>query len=241
MLVGTVSDDQMKSNVIENMKLAREWLIEKEPHDGVALICGAGPSLLDTLPDIKAKKGTIFASNSAAGFLHNHGIEPDYQVLLDAHIRTLDEIGPAKNHLLASTVSPIAFERLPKAILWHPSTLWIDDFVPENRDFTFIGGGITVTNSSICIAYTLGFREIHCYGMDSSHRETTHATEQPDIESLMLMSVEVESLGKTYKTTYDLKQQVLVFNELYKLLMEAECKVIVHGSGLLPDLYTSTT
>lgn len=241
MLVPTVCVDDMKKNVIENSKLDREWLTERPLHDGTALVCGAGPSLLDTLDDIRELKksgAVIFSCNSAAKFLNDHGIESDYQVILDSHHSTINEVGPAKKHLLASLVHPSLFDHLPNAILWHPVTAWIEDCIGK-REFTGIGGGITVSNSAICIAYTLGFKHIHSFGMDSSHRETTHATPQPPLEGQWI--IDIESKGKVYKTTFDFKAQVLVFEQLYKLLIDEGRTVTVHGSGLLPDLYTSIT
>lgn len=235
-LVTPVDDEGMKANVIENQKLDIPWVKECPAHDGVAIICGAGPSLADTIEEIRQIKGDIFASNSANGYLIDRGVPVEYQVMLDPYPVRDGDCYAAKTHLLASIVDPRMFTLAKSPVLWHPSIEWMDALIkPDAPEFCYIGGGITVSNSAVCLAYTMGYRKFHIFGMDSSHREEkTHVEDVFELESF---SVLITEGGKDYRTTYDMKQQVVVFLQLHKLLTAAGCDITVHGSGLLPDLF----
>jgi hypothetical protein len=238
-MAGTVTIEETKANVRANLPLDVPWLDESPAHDGVAIICGAGPSLGDTVEQVRQQQeagGKIFASNSACAYLISQWMAVDYQSILDPHPSMADDMAEAGCHLIASFADPSLFKISRNPVLWHPLTDWIEDLIPEGRsNFTFIGGGITVTNSSLCLAYTMGYREFHVHGMDSSHREgRRHVADCTELDGL---AVVVEENGKTYATTYDMKQQVVVFREIRKQLINAGCVVKVYGSGLLPDMF----
>lgn len=235
-LVPGVTVEVMKENAEINQKWQIPWVDTCEPHDGAAIICGAGPSLADTLDELRSLKGDIFASNSAAGYLMDQGFEVEYQTMLDPHPMLSLDFAPAKKHLLASIVDTNLFCMAQNPILWHPNTSWIDECIkPDCPPFTFIGGGVTVSNSAMCIAYTMGYREFHVFGMDSSHRDDkSHVRE---VQSLEPLACTVTENGTDYKTSFDMKAQAVVFMEIHKLLTDAGCSVKVYGSGLLPDMY----
>jgi hypothetical protein len=235
-LVSPLDPDDMLGNARINSRLPLEWIDKEIPaHDGVAVICGKAPSLRDTLPLLKAtKNATIFACNSAAKFLASEGVVPDWQVILDSSRNTVNELGPAKRHLLASVVDPELVRKAVSPVLWHPLIPGIEEALSA-RPFVGIGGGITVSNSVLCLAYTLGFRRIEVHGMDSSFRKGDIYAFKSDIPDEPLR-VEVEFGGRFYESSVDMKQQVQVFMKLAKMLKDAGCEVIVHGSGLLPDV-----
>lgn len=243
-LASPVPDSVMQDNVRANSVLDVPWLAESPPHDGIALVCGAGPSLADDIEDIRAKVAAgakIFASNSAAPYLNKCNIPVAYQVVLDPHPVVADELGDAEEYLLASIIDPFIFSKYGNVTLWHPANEWIDDIIPRtDKNFCHIGGGVTVSNSSLCLAYTMGYRNIHVYGMDSSYRDdVTHVAPLPQVSQSIIIT-DVVSNGKVYRTSFDMKQQAIVFKELHALLVAEGCKVIVHGSGLLPDLFKSS-
>lgn len=237
-LVGAQNTDVIREHIRQNSKLDLEWVEEAPEKSASALICGAAPSLADCIEDIRQKKesgAVIYACNSAALVLKRNGIESDYQVILDPDTRE-NEVWEAREYLFASVVPPVLFDRHPDAKLWHPLMDGIEELIPAHRTFCGIGGGITVSNFALCLSYTMGHREIHCYGMDSSFREgKTHAAE--NIRTDGALHVEVEHNGRIYKTSFDMKQQVVVFLALANLLEEAGAVVRVHGSGLLPDAW----
>lgn len=242
-LICNTDDEQLYSNVrVNSHSHSKNWVKVEEAHDGIAVLCGSGPSLADTLEEVRewAKKGAkIFAMNGAANFLAVNDIWPDYQCIIDARIETADLLGPAKEHLFASQVHPECFRRVPNARLWHLQIGGIEDHFPEYDDaYALIGGAASVGNTATCLAYTLGFREIHCYGYDSCHREGKgHAFRQKMNDGDPCAVIEFG--GKTYVASLTMKLQAEKFQETALALKRAGCKLFVHGSGLLPDMYNT--
>lgn len=239
-LICNTSDKQIFNNIRRNSRLKKEWVKLEKEHDGIAILCGSGPSLADTLDEIKEKKkagGKIFAMNGAALFLAENGIFPDYQVIIDARPQTADLIGPAREHLFASQVDPLCFERVPSARLWHLQVGGIEALFPEyNADYCLIGGAASVGNTATCLAYAMGYRNLQIYGYDSSHRDDMgHAFRQPMNDGDPCAIVEFN--GKQYTASLTMKLQAEKFQETASALKAAGCHIEVHGSGLLPDIF----
>lgn len=236
------SDEQINENVRANSRLNVPWIKQIPKHDGVALLCGGGPSLADSLQDIRnriAEGGTVFALNGAASFLASRGIMPDAQVILDARPETAQLIGPAKRHLFASQAHPSLFAQVPTAELWQLQIEGIDDLLPDDAPHcTLIGGAASVGNTATCLAFALGFRDLHCFGYDSSFRDDKgHAYSQPMNDGDPCAMVPWR--GKHYRVSLTMKLQAEKFQSTARVLKEAGAKVFVHGSGLLPDIYNA--
>lgn len=244
-MVCNTSDEQLARNVYANSRLDRRWQKAIPAHDGVAIMCGSGPSLGESLDEIRTLYAEgllrIFAMNGAARFLNDHLLFPDYQIIVDPRPETAQLIGPACNHLLASQCDPSLFAALPDAILWHQEIGGIDDHLPDtDRGYTLIGGAGSVGNSALCLAYAMGFREAHLFGYDSCHRgEEGHAFAQPMNAGDPLTYVRFR--GKDYLTSLTMKLQAERFiGTTAPALRDAGMRITVHGDGLLPDMYNAT-
>lgn len=245
-LLPPISGDKYKSNLEKNIVLDIPWLDESPVNDRPAVVCGAAPSMrkyTDTIKEISTK-GAVFACNSAAKYLIDHGIEVDFQPMLDPHPIMIESMhSGAKSHLLASYVDPALFKVANNPVIWHPCEEWVEERLKdEQRSFTYIGVGISVAISTLCIAYTMGHREIHVFGMDSCFEgDAFYANGKGAVTGETApLYVDVEFNGKTYKTTYDMKQQVLVFVEIAKLLLKHGVQLKVYGDGLLQDVWRSS-
>lgn len=242
-VICNTSDDEIYENVRINSARDKVWQKVIPAHDGAAVICGSGPSLKDNLDKIKDKRdqgGVIFALNGAAKFLFENGVYPDYQVILDAREETAQLIGPAKEHLFASQVHPSLFDLVPDAGIWQLDVgkpdLW-DHYIP---DFAIIGGAASVGNTTTCLAYAMGYRDLQLFGYDSSHRDGKgHAFSQPLNDGDPCASVQFN--GKDYIASLTMKLQAEKFQETSRALIEAGCKIEVHGDGLLPDMFRAKT
>lgn len=239
-VICNTSDEEIYDNIRENSRNNGNWVRLDPEHDGVAVLCGSGPSVADYIEEIRERQSagqTIFAMNGCAGFLHGHGIVPDYQVIIDARPKTADLIGPAKQHLFASQVSPECFKRQPNARLWHLQVGNIENEFPEyEADYCLIGGAASVGNTATCLAYALGFRDLQIYGYDSSHRDDNgHAFRQPmnDGDPLCVVSFD----GREYTASLTMKLQAEKFQETAAALIASGCKIEVHGDGLLPAMF----
>jgi 6-hydroxymethylpterin diphosphokinase MptE-like protein/methyltransferase family protein len=230
------------ANIKANSEARGNWLKQSGPNDKVAIICGSGPSLLDTLDDVRAQVadgGVVFALNGAASFLANHGVLADYQVLVDARPKTASLVGPAKAHLFASRVDPECFRLAPNARLFQHFDKDIDDALPPyDDDFTIIGGGVSSGIVALCLAHTMGHRTTDCYGFDSSHKGIeSHAFHQPlnDDEGSLWVSWN----GKEYLISLCMKMQAEKFPMTARVIENAGGNVRVHGYGLLPDMWNT--
>lgn len=245
-VICNTSDDDLHRNIRTNSarprQMLRRWVKSEDAHTGVAVLVGSGPSMAESLADIKAHADaghTIFAMNGAAGFLAGHGITADYQVMIDPREETKQLVGPAHDHLIASQCHPEIFEALPHAKLYHLQIEGIDDDLPAYpHPFALVGGAASVGNTSTVLAYVMGYRHLHLYGYDSSHRDAqSHAFHQRmndgEPNCVVLWN------GKTYRTSLTMKLQAEKAQETLRALEAAGVKIHVHGSGLLPDMWNT--
>ena len=245
-VVCNTPDEHLHRNIRINSErprqIERRWVKSEDPHDGIAVLVGSGPSLAETLEDVRrhAEEGhTIFAMNGAARYLADHGIVADYQVMIDPREETRQLVGPARDHLIASQCHASIFEALPDAKLYHLQIEGIDDDLPAYpHPFALVGGGASVGNTAAALVYVMGYRALHLYGYDSSHRDTgSHAFRQPmnDGEPYCIVTWN----GRNYRTSLTMKLQAEKAQETLRALEAAGCTIHVHGSGLLPDMWNT--
>ena len=232
------SKETILANVLENSRNVKKWVKTLPAHDRVAVIVGGGPSLADTLSEIVTVGGDIFALNGAAKYLNNHGIEADYQVIMDARPETVGLIGPAKNYLFASQVDPECF-RQKDATLWHSTYGSVlpdeqDGFPVHHDEYALIGASISVGNTALVLLYALGYRTIHVFGMDSSHAEgNSHAYPQPMNDGDPCTIVEYN--GKRFVCSVTMSLQAKNF--ILRACELGDVSIKVHGYGLLPEMF----
>lgn len=241
-VVCNTPDDVLHTNIFANSRNQDDWFRQQPENDLPAIICGSGPSLSDTLDDIRdrvAAGGVLIALNGAARFLSEAGLEPGYQIILDARPETASLVGPARRHLFASQVDPACFRKAPEAQLWHLQIEGIDDLLPSyDRPFTLIGAASSVGTTALVITYALGHRDIHCYGLDSSNKGVdSHAFRQAINDGEPMASVTFG--GKDYHCSLTMKMQAERFPETARLLQREGCRIAVHGYGLLPDIWNA--
>ena len=248
-LVCNTNDENLKRNIIRSCKLETPWLLKQEPHDGHAVIVGGGPSLIKDLDEIRWRQSLgqkIFATNNAYAFLQKHGIGADAHVMLDARaenaafVPTFTLEGHKYPELYyASQCHPDVFAAadLSYVTLWHSHNEVLDSALwnPDGRDELLINGGTTVGLSSMAVAYALGYRKIHCYGMDSSFAESTHHAYTQALNDND-RKIEVVCHGRKFVSAPWMVAQADQFQTLAYELANDDCEITVHGSGLLPWL-----
>lgn len=240
-------DDEITANVKANS--ARDdvpWLGFHVEHDGVAVIVGGGPSAADHVTDIRrlqSEGATLIALNGASRWLRARGIVADYQCVIDARADSIDVFdAEAAKHILASQVSPALLEAASNPVLMHLATADVENSLPKARKerggYALIGGGYGVGNSAICAAYVLGYRTLHCFGFDSSHRgDHGHAYPQPLNDDMPL--VETTWSNETYVSSMPMKAHAERFQIIASDLEQMGCAVHVYGDGLLPAMWHS--
>jgi len=206
-------------------------------------MCGSGPSIRHDLLDIRARQkhgAKVFALNAAAKYLNDHGIHPDFQVMIDAKEESIGLIGPAKQHLFGATVDPRCFEVKPEATLFQlqvdDDDLQADIDVLAPHDYSMMSTAVSVGLVSSILAFVMGYRKLHFYGFDSSHdNNESHVVRQEMNDIVACMNVSF--CGKDYVSSLPMKLQAERFMQIANLLKGSGCELEMHGAGLLPDMY----
>jgi len=238
-------DDVILSNVLINARKVKRWAKSLPPNDKTLLICGSGPSIADDVELIRDLYGSgahVWGLNNCANYLGTLGIAPDAQVIMDAQEHNLKAIAPAKSHLFASQCHPAMFDAVPDAILWHSThgETKVDEqagFPSHDDEYCLIGSAVSVGNTALVLAYSLGYRNIHLFGYDSSNKGVSHVIHQEwnDGEPMTI----VEFRGKKYECSLTMRLQADAFGSRASVLIREGCKVTVHGYGLLPDRWNA--
>lgn len=173
---------------------ARNWPQIKpwEFYGESVAICGGGPSLAYTLPELRElqKQGCkVLAINRTHDFLLNlpktHGvpwIKPWAGILLEAIPHAAQYMTPTSGvrYFISSQCAPESFDRYEKNehYIWHARSKPEHEaaLLPEERRLMVPAIGSTCGLRSIVLMYMLGFgikpgTAIHLFGMDSCYHE----------------------------------------------------------------------
>jgi hypothetical protein len=159
----------------------------------LAVICSAGPSLIDDLFVIKnnREKITIFSVDTALKTLLKYGITPDFIVSLDGQLYSIDDFVkniPQESTLLLDAVS---YPKILNSINLKNVYFTIADSVYENTiieyffkqfdlNLTKLKTGGMISDYCLSIAVNLGFKNIYFAGMDLSYPGfCTHSIDTP--------------------------------------------------------------
>ena len=234
-----VTREQLKVNVERDVP----WLDIEDIKDEPLIIVAGGPSLTHRWPEILAHKGKILALNNTYRFLLERGIVPDYFMLLDArleNIRFLDHLSTHTRHFIAAQCHPAIFDRLER----YQTTLYLTT-LPETVELTAhinkpkiqIAGNVgTVGIKALCLAYALGFKELHLFGYDSSYEgEAHHAYQQSLNDNTQKIDVYVD--GQGFITSPTFAHQASEFCAIAgELTRTYGFDIELHCDGLLPRL-----
>ena len=241
-VVCNTEDREIFGNITAAVALDLPWLQLSEPHDGIAVIVGGGPSMKALLPMIaghKAAGHVIFAVNGTLPALASVDVTPDHFVLLDARAHNQGFIQPNKatKYLIASQCCQGVFDALQghDVTVWHPAYPGIDEYIGDHQ-CALIGGGTTVGLQAMSIAFAMGYRSIHLYGFDSSYSRAGegHAYAQPANDADPRESYWVN--GKEYIAAPWMARQAMEFQTAAQQLADADAIIQVHGHGLLPAI-----
>lgn len=184
---GRASDDRLVAHIL-GAKL-RNWPTFRpfEFHKQTIAICGGGPSLAYTLPELRAiqrRGGKVMAINRTHDFLldlpKTHGlpwIKPWAGILLEAipHAATYMRPTSGVRYYVGSQCHPDTFDAFEKSehYIWHaesrPEMLRCLDLKEKQNMVPAVGS--TCGLRAIVFAYMLGFTEIHLFGFDSCYSE----------------------------------------------------------------------
>ncbi len=237
-----VPESRLYSNIRINATRALPWIDHVTAHEHHAVIVGGGPSLQDTVEEIRLRQSWgqhVFALNNVAAWLIERGIVPYAQIILDArasNVRFLTHKAPIR-YFICSQCDPALFNYLhhvPGAdvMLWHPN-MDGESGVEITRPTVLIGGGSSVGIRAMSIVHVLGYRQQHLYGFDSSYRQRYgHAYQQPENDTDDCHECVV--YGRKFSAASWMIKQAQAFPDMAVTLAEQGTTVTVKGDGLLP-------
>ncbi|NBF40859.1 MAG: DUF115 domain-containing protein [Spirochaetes bacterium] len=137
------------------------------------LLCAAGPSLDLALPHIKelAERLLIVAVDTAVPALMQHGVEPDFAVVVDPqywNTRHLDRLAPKSTILISeASAHPRIFEVLENPTYLCSSIFPLGSLLEETvGEKGKLGTGGSVSTTAWDFARILGTDPIYCIGLD---------------------------------------------------------------------------
>lgn len=216
--------------------------------DAPLALIGGGPSLADTLEELKDFPVTMCAG-STHDWLIEHGHIPTFCTIADPDpvcANYIRRAHPDVEYLVATQCHPSVYEALEgkRIRTWH---LWPCDeefLVKHDPTWEAVGGGCTVGLRNVSIAVMMGFKNVHFFGYDSCYGETrshvqdfSQEGEEAFLGDTYNVSVNFGTNGpgeKVFRCAGYMMAQAQHFKEMlceYGNIIEPT----FHGSGLLPE------
>ena len=198
-------------------------------------IVGDGASSQGFIEELKLrqKEGQeIWALDDNYLRLREAGLEPDAHIISSPEKENAYFVPEKSDATLfyASQCHPDVFAKAQKngkqIIIWHPLIDGIRNAMGKNAAL-LLGGGTTTPMYAISLAYTLGVRDLHLFGYDSSFSGEPKASDDERI------SINVGS--RQFNTTLLLAQQINEFRMLLQSLTPQGMSIKLYGDGLLPS------
>ncbi|MDH4187420.1 MAG: DUF115 domain-containing protein, partial [Nitrospira sp.] len=226
--------ERRKQNIAASKPYPR--FVPQENIGGPVAICAAGPSLITSLPIIRAYAEAgipICAIKGVASVLLDHGIIPKYAVFLDSRpdqIRLLGTTHPDTIYCMGSTVDPALFEKLSAEgrdiRVWNGAELQL--FTEPNTDY--ILGGSTTGLKAINLMRWAGYTVPHLFGYDCCLDEagTSHVYDKANLSRALKVTI----AGGDFTVTPEFVCQHQEFIEQY-VAVEEPLNITVHGNGAI--------
>jgi len=173
---------KMMTNAVANFTASPFWLIEGKPRrqrPETAAIVGAGPSLDESIPELKRMRDRIvlFSGGTALRPLLRNGIVPDFHCELENVPIVVDVLKEAAKYGDLSQIRLIASATVDPRVppMFRESWFFFRDSVSSSMllrgDLRILSGAApTCVNSAMAAATTLGFTEIALFGTDCGMR-----------------------------------------------------------------------
>jgi hypothetical protein len=219
---------------VENMSDMRE---------GVSLaIVGGGPSLKDTLPELK-KFRRVMVCGSAHDYVASQGIRPTWTVISDPDpvmAKYLTRAPLGTKYLVASFCSEEVFGLLRdrEIFVWNCGDTLIDSEKWQGQGVVF-GGGCTVLTRAIVLAVAFGYQDLHFFGCDTSisedgqHHAYSFVTDEEETGEIVPIQLRLD--GPVYQVPNYLVAQLQDLQTLIAAYAH-RIKVTVHGGGLFAGM-----
>jgi hypothetical protein len=216
--------------------------------DRVAIV-GSGPSLEETLPELRAlifDGVKVVALNGAYQWCIDHNIHPSAVVMVDAratNARFVATAVPRCKYFIASQCHPDVFAALEgrDVLIWHatnpdcPEGALLDEFYGAGR-WAGIAGGTTVATRAIGLLRTIGYLRFDLFGVDSCWLDGQHhAFAQAENATEKQATVRVSRGDGPAREFVCAPWHVKQFEDVLQLIRISghQFQLAIHGRGLL--------
>jgi hypothetical protein len=242
-VVGNTEPDVLLGNVQRSVKRSLPWFDFDESSQGSVCLVGGGPSLVDTIDQLKARHqngAKVWAMNGSYDYLQSQGIISDVMVMLDArpeNVRFVQNPQQSTTFYITSQCDDAVFDALEgyKVVLVHANTPGVYELLEHEkaRPVHLMGGFTTVGILSLILAKLQGFERIFLFGMDSSYRDGKHhAYKQESNDAERVIDAMINDV--TYKCAPWMAQQVTDFQNVVAGFGDVTIEVC--GDGLLHEM-----
>jgi uncharacterized Rossmann fold enzyme/SAM-dependent methyltransferase len=224
------------AQVLHALEKIEGRVVPQEPNKrSIAVVC-YGPSLEDTWTEIE-KCDDIITCSGAHNFLTERKIIPTYHMDVDPRRHKINLMGTPNiktQYLMASCCHPQMWEHLKgmNVKLWHVFSNEEESNRILPKGEYAITGGSSAGLRAMTLAYLLGYRNIHVFGMDGCVTAASHAGEHPNY---VKKTKTVTFNGKEFQTTssmlYCAKE---IPNELNQM---PDAKFKFYGKGLAQEIF----
>ena len=237
------TNDEIKNNIHYSLSLGLTELgLSPCKHDGTFVIVGSGPTLKNHIKDIIKEQRAgrpICAINGAADYLTFHNVIPDLFLTTDPRPmpQNFKYRNPKTVYLIASRCHPdtlnsvMAISKGTNVMLWHA---WMDKAETDeliNQKKIGIGGGTTSGLRAINVAYVMGFRKVHMYGLDSCLDEEGAKRVMDGKMADEVKTIDVIVGGRRFVCNMAMAQQADDFQGVYDIM--PDMKITSFGDGLI--------
>jgi hypothetical protein len=242
-VVGNTEPDVLLGNVQRSVKRSLPWFDFDKSSQGSVCLVGGGPSLVDTIDQLKARHqngAKVWAMNGSYDHLQSQGIVSDVMVMLDArpeNVRFVQNPQQSTTFYITSQCDDAVFDALKgyKVVLVHANTPGVYELLEHEkaRPVHLMGGFTTVGILSLILAKLQGFQRIFMFGMDSSYRNGEHhAYKQESNDAERVIDAMINDV--TYKCAPWMAQQVTDFQNVVAGFGDVTIEVC--GDGLLHEM-----
>ena len=206
---------------------------------GAIAVVGYGPSLLDTLDELREFR-YIMTTSGAHKILLSKYITPTFHHDIETRPHKASMLGtphPNIEYILTSTASPLLYDHLrgykvSQVHVCHPPWLEVAKELPRGETVIRTCGGVGA--NAIALARYLGFTDIHTFGLDGSFpaKRSSHAGPHPYTVDDLARECTYE--GRTFLTAPGFLYQTRGILLLRDTLTDA--KITFHGDGLLQHM-----
>jgi len=195
----------IRTNIKRHLPQVKPFLVQ----DVEVCLVGGGPSLEETLPELKelVENGCkIITVNGSHDWVVSKGLRPSAHVMIDGrewNSRFVKNPVKGCRYLIASQCHPSVFDALEgqdtwifHAVNYKGETEMLDEYYMGH--YHLIVGGSTVMLRAIHLVRMLGFKRMHIFGMDSCYLDDKHhAYDQPENDDYKV--IPVVCAGKTFQ------------------------------------------